>query len=129
MLWVVNAGSCNFWYDKWLGSGALCLKAIVNPTLSVKDFLTNGEWNGAMLRQYIPQEIIALILEHPVPSGYRRDELVWSQLDSGKFTLESTFKEVCQARNYLVLHSKVLHSRLPLKVPFFMIRLLLVPLP
>ncbi|XP_071933873.1 uncharacterized protein [Coffea arabica] len=125
MLWVVNAGSCNFWYDKWLGSGALCLKAIVNPTLSVKDFLTNGEWNGAMLRQYIPQEIIALILEHPVPSGDHHDELVWSQTASGKFMLASAFQEVRQARNYSVLHSQVWHPRIPLKVSFFMMRLLL----
>ncbi|XP_027065969.1 uncharacterized protein [Coffea arabica] len=129
MLWVVNAGSCNFWYDNWLGSEALCLKSIVNPTHSFKDFLTNGEWNGAMLRQYIPQEIIALILEHPVPSGDRHDELVWSQTASGKFTLASVFQEVRQAQNYSVLHSQVWHPRIPLKVSFFMMRLLLGKLP
>nr|XP_027090223.1 uncharacterized protein LOC113711258 [Coffea arabica] len=129
MLWVVNARSCNFWFDNWLGSGALCLKAMVNPILSFKDFLTNGDWNGAMLRQYIPQECIPLILQHPVPNGDCRDEVVWSQTALGKFTLASAFQEVRQAWNYPVLHSQVWHPRIPLKVLFFMMRLLLEKLP
>ncbi|XP_071923069.1 uncharacterized protein [Coffea arabica] len=112
-----------------LSAASSMFESYGEPDPLLQGFLTNGEWNGAMLRQYIPQELIPLILQHLVPNGDRRDEVVWSQTDSGKFTLASTFQEVCQARNYLVLHSQVWHSRIPLKVPFFMMRLLLEKLP
>ena len=76
MVWLVNAGSCNLWYDNWLGSRVLCLKATVYPTLTFEDFITNGEWDVRLLGQYIPQELLHPILQHPVRKGDCRDELI-----------------------------------------------------
>ena len=129
MVWLVNATSCNFWYDNWLGNGALYLKSTVSPALTFKEFISNGNWNINLLGQYISQEFIHPILQHPIPEGDCRDELIWRQTASGRFTLSSAFQEVHQARNYSVIHSQLWHTRIPLKISFFMLKLLLNKLP
>ena len=43
MVWLDNVGSCNFWYDNWLGSDALYLKTMVYPALTFKEFISNGD--------------------------------------------------------------------------------------
>ncbi|XP_027118706.2 uncharacterized protein [Coffea arabica] len=48
---------------------------------------------------------------------------------SGKFTLASAFGEVRQARNISAVLSRVWHHRIPLKISFFMLRLLMGRLP
>ncbi|XP_071916259.1 uncharacterized protein [Coffea arabica] len=129
MLWQVNEGSCNFWYDNWLGSGALFLRSTVAPGLTFGDFISNGAWDVQLLSRAVPQEIILSILQQPVPGGGRPDEAVWMASTSGKFTLASAFGEVCQARNISAILSRVWHHRIPLKISFFMLRLLMGRLP
>ncbi|XP_027120509.2 uncharacterized protein [Coffea arabica] len=129
MVWLVKGGSCNFWYDNWLGSGALCLKVLVISELSFRDFISNGSWDWQRLRSVIPAELIYSFSQQPVPEGEEQDELVWRHTVSGRFSLASAFQEVRRASHYSVLHSRVWHSWLPLKISFFMTRLLLGKLP
>nr|XP_027067822.1 uncharacterized protein LOC113693489 [Coffea arabica] len=129
MVWLVKGGSCNFWYDNWLGSGALCLKVPVIPELSFRDFISNGSWDWQRLRSVIPAELIYSFSQQPVPEGEEQDELVWRHTASGRFTLAYAFQEVRRASHYSVLHSRVWHSWLPLKISLFMTRLLLGKLP
>mgnify|MGYP004704305189 FL=1 len=67
MRWLVNAGTCDFWHDNWLGSGALFLRTPVNGVLTFKDFIRDGRWDSLVLAQYFPSDIMALILQHPIP--------------------------------------------------------------
>ncbi|XP_071924882.1 uncharacterized protein [Coffea arabica] len=114
MVWLVNSGSCDFWYDNWLGSGGLCLKTQVYSALTFWDFITKGEWNGQLFGQYLALELTRQILQHPVPKGVGRDEVVWSLTALGRFTLASAFQDVRQARSVSVLHSQLLVGKLSL---------------
>ena len=129
MRWLVNAGTCDFWHDNWLDSGALYLRTPVNGALTFKDFIRDGRWDSLVLAQYFPSDIMALILQHPTPEGERPDEVVWMPTPSGQFSLSSAFQEVRQARNASWLFSRIWHPQIPLKVSFFMLRLLRGRLP
>ena len=62
MLWVVHEGSCSFWYDNWLGNGALFLKILVVPNLSFEDFIINRDSDFHRLSQVLPMEFVSSIL-------------------------------------------------------------------
>ncbi|XP_071918841.1 uncharacterized protein [Coffea arabica] len=129
MVRLVNDGSCHFWYDNWLGSGALFLRAPVDLSLSFCNFITNGHWDASLLSQTLLGDIVPSILQYPVPDGGCADEVIWVPSTAGTFTLASAFRDVRQARNTSVISSKVWHPRLPLKVSFFMVCLLRGRLP
>ena len=99
MLWLVNEGSCSFWYNNWLGNGALFLKVSVNLALLFRDFIVDGKWDSNLLSQVFPTEITASILQHPIPDGRSPEEVVWMPTTSGDFSLPSAFQEVRQAHN------------------------------
>nr|XP_027103097.1 uncharacterized protein LOC113724387 [Coffea arabica] len=40
--WLIHRGPCNFWYDNWIGTGALYLIANDMPNLSFEDFIVRG---------------------------------------------------------------------------------------
>ncbi|XP_027156179.1 uncharacterized protein LOC113756908 [Coffea eugenioides] len=129
MRWLVNSGTCDFWYDNWLGSGALFHRVPVRDTLTFKDFLVDGRWSSLLLARHFPTDIMDLILQQPPPVGERPDELVWMPSASGQFSLSSAFQEVRQVRSASWIFSHIWHRQLPLKVSFFMLRLLLQRLP
>ncbi|KAH0655402.1 hypothetical protein KY285_030284 [Solanum tuberosum] len=52
--WKIQSGSCSFWWDDWLGKGALAtyntsISSLNNATIT--HFLVNGKWNERKLRQ------------------------------------------------------------------------------
>nr|XP_027097552.1 uncharacterized protein LOC113717098 [Coffea arabica] len=97
MLWLVQDGSCHFWYDNWLGSGALFLRAPVVLNLSFRDFIIQGHWNVHLLSQVLPMDITAVVLSKSVPDEQSADEVVWMPARSGKFSLASAYQEVAEA--------------------------------
>nr|XP_027099065.1 uncharacterized protein LOC113718354 [Coffea arabica] len=129
MLWVVKNGACHFWYDNWLGSGALFLRATVVPNLSFDNVFINGYWDVNKLYQTLPREMVPSILEHPVPEEGGEAEVIWMPTTSGNFSLASAFSEIRQTRNKSMVFDRIWHPQLPLKVSFFMLRLLLGRLP
>ena len=86
MQWLVNDGTCDFWYDNWLGNGALFFKVPGQGDLSFRDFIVDGKWNSVRLAQYLPRDITAMILQHLTPEGERPDEVVWVSTTSGSFS-------------------------------------------
>ncbi|KAK6777702.1 hypothetical protein RDI58_024420 [Solanum bulbocastanum] len=63
--WRINSGSCNFWWDNWLGVGPL--SRFTNDSkrfnnTKVAEFLMNGQWNYDKLRQQAPPCHLADIL-------------------------------------------------------------------
>ncbi|XP_027182270.1 uncharacterized protein LOC113780688 [Coffea eugenioides] len=129
MLWVVKYGACHFWYDNWLGDGALFLRATVVPNLSFENFIINGHWDVNMLCQTLLNEMVPSILDHPVPEEGGEAEVIWMSTTSGKFSLNSVFRDIRQARNTSMVFERIWHPRLPLKVSFFMLRLLMERFP
>ena len=121
MLWLIQDGSCNFWFDNWLGSGALFLHGPISANLSFHNFITQGHWNVQSLSQTLPQNIIPAILDKPVPTEHQSDEVVWIAATSGQFSLASAFHEVRQVRNTSLMFATVWQNPIPLKVSFFMV--------
>nr|XP_027109142.1 uncharacterized protein LOC113729011 [Coffea arabica] len=94
-----------------------------------RDFIVDGKWDSVGLAQYFPRDITTMILQHPTPEGESPDEVVWVSTTSGSFLLSSAFHEVRQARNPSWIFSHIWLPQLPLKVSFFMLRLLMRRLP
>nr|XP_027118775.1 uncharacterized protein LOC113736018 [Coffea arabica] len=131
MLWVAKHGACHFWYDNWLGSGALFLQVPVIPHLSFRNFTLNGHWDLNLLYQTLPRENVFSILEQMVPEEGNEVEVIWMPTTSGKFSLKSAYGDIRQARPTSMVFASIWHSRIPVKVSFFMLRLLLgrIPIP
>nr|XP_027120574.1 uncharacterized protein LOC113737562 [Coffea arabica] len=129
MLWLLNGGGCDFWYDNWVGSGGLFLRAPVVPAISFADVMTNGAWDRGRLLQILPSGSVDLVMKTPVPSGRGTDQVVWMPTKSGAFTLASAYQEVRQGRTSSLVLSRIWQARIPLKVSFFMLRLLMRRLP
>lgn len=57
MLWKVNAGQSNFFWDNYSGLGALAkiiLRVGRNSKVLVKDFINNGKWDIQKMREKVP---------------------------------------------------------------------------
>ncbi|XP_071929043.1 uncharacterized protein [Coffea arabica] len=128
-LWIVKDGACHFWYDNWLGGGALFHQATVVPHLSFANFIINGHWDVNLLYQIMPREMVPSILEHPIPEEGGESEVIWTLTTSGNFSIASAFRDIRQARNKSMVFNTIWHSQLPFKDSFFMLRLLLGRLP
>ncbi|XP_027156511.1 uncharacterized protein LOC113757398 [Coffea eugenioides] len=129
MVWLLNDGTCDFWYDNWLGSGPLFLRAFVVPGLSFSDVMVNGTWDSYRLSQILPPTIVDEVMHSPALSGRGTDQVIWRSTQSGLFTLVAAFQEVHQGRNRSLVFSRIWHARIPLRVSLFMLRLLTRRLP
>ena len=54
IFWILKGGNCHFWYDNWMGSGAIASKVEGVFTHCVRDFIDQGVWNQDLLRQCLP---------------------------------------------------------------------------
>ncbi|XP_071918896.1 uncharacterized protein [Coffea arabica] len=126
MLWD---RSCHFWYDNWLGSGALFLQAQVIPNLTFHNFVINGHWDLNSLGLTMPKEKMSSIMKHIPREEGSEVEVIWMHTTSGKFSLQSAFEDIRQARNKSMVFASIWHPRIPWKVSFFMLRLFLGRLP
>ncbi|XP_027152155.1 uncharacterized protein LOC113758673 [Coffea eugenioides] len=129
MLWIAKYGACHFWYDNWLGDGALFLRATVDTNLTFGNFIINGHWDVNLLYQKLPKEMVPSILDHPIPEEGGEAEVIWMTTTSRKFSLNSAFQDIRRARNKSLVFERIWHPRVPLKFSFFMLRLLLGRLP
>ncbi|KAH0655393.1 hypothetical protein KY285_030275 [Solanum tuberosum] len=113
--WKINSGSCSFWWDDWLGVGALAnyttyVSSLNNATIA--HFLANGEWNEREIRQ----------------QGVT-DTAVWKHTESGKFTCSSA-SEICRKKkDTTVIHSQIWHRHIPFKMSFLLWRAIRHKLP
>ncbi|XP_071928018.1 uncharacterized protein [Coffea arabica] len=129
ILWVAKYGACHFWYDNWLGSGALFLKVPVIPNLTFRNFVNNGHWDLNLLYHTLPKEIAYSISEQMVPEEGSIAEVFWMPTTTGNFSLHSAFGDIRQTRPTSMVFASIWHSLIPLKVSFFMLRLLLRRIP
>ncbi|XP_071902759.1 uncharacterized protein [Coffea arabica] len=129
MLWIAKDGACHFWYDNWLGGGALFHRATVVPNLSFGNFIINGHWDVNLLYQTLPMEMVPSILNHSIPEEGGESEVIWMPTTSGNFSIASAFRDIRQARNKSMVFDTIWLPQLPFKISFFMLRLLLGRLP
>ncbi|WMV45633.1 hypothetical protein MTR67_039018 [Solanum verrucosum] len=131
--WKIRSGSCSFWWDDWLGMGALAkytssISILNNATIA--HFLVNGEWNERKLRQQVPP----LLIPHILSTKFQyqqgdKDTAVWKPNDSGNFSCASAWK-ICRLRkSNAVSNSQIWHKNIPFKMSFLVWRALRYKLP
>ncbi|XP_027156573.1 uncharacterized protein LOC113757588 [Coffea eugenioides] len=127
--WVVNAGLMDFWHDNWLGTGALCQKVEIFHDHLVADFVDCGAWNIVMLNQYLDAGSVANVLAMDPPTFQDPDRMVWALTPSGSFSTESAYSLVRQGGHRSWSAAAIWHQCIPLKISFFMLRLMQHRLP
>ncbi|XP_015161207.1 uncharacterized protein [Solanum tuberosum] len=113
--WKINSGSCSFWWDDWLGRGALdnCTTSVSSlNNATIAHFLVNGKWNERKLRQ----------------QGVK-DTAVWKHTESGNFSCTSAW-EICRKKRTLQsLILKFWPKHVPFKMSFLLWRAIRHKLP
>nr|XP_027067566.1 uncharacterized protein LOC113693192 [Coffea arabica] len=122
-------GRCNFWYDNWIGHGALYLRVEVRGDVSFSNVLADGDWVTWRLAEILPIDMVQQVLAVAGPCGNSPDWMIWTATSSGKFSLSSAYNEIRETKPPSLLFRQAWHAQLPLKVSFFMLRLLRNRLP
>ncbi|XP_071933890.1 uncharacterized protein [Coffea arabica] len=81
-------------------------------------------WNLNMLRSWVPDSIVEEIVRKPVPMGFGQDNAIRCLTESGDFSLASTYPISGGQRPTSFMFDRVWHPLLPIKIAFFMIRVL-----
>lgn len=126
--WKLNSGNFFFWWDNWLGTGALGnhnsnVSSLNNSRVS--QFLVNGEWNDNMVRQQVPPLLIPQILQ--TRFDYQEgvpDDAIWEPTDSGMFTYASAWSTIKQKKSKTMVNTLCWHKNIPFKISFLLWRAL-----
>ncbi|KAH0700920.1 hypothetical protein KY284_015135 [Solanum tuberosum] len=131
--WKIQSGSCSFWWDDWLGKGALAtyntsISSLNNATIA--HFLVNGKWNERKLRQQVPPLLIPSILNtnFQFVQGVK-DIAVWRLTKAGEFTCKSAWEMCRKKKATAVLNSQIWHRHIPFKMSFLLWRAIRYKLP
>ncbi|XP_027150296.1 uncharacterized protein LOC113750530 [Coffea eugenioides] len=90
----------------------------------VADFIENGHWNLPLLQQWVPHGVVSEVVRVVPPVGQLPDLMVWRPCSSGQFTLWSAFHLVRRHANSSFMSRQIWHPVVPLKISFFLLRLL-----
>ncbi|KAK4717860.1 hypothetical protein R3W88_016198 [Solanum pinnatisectum] len=131
--WKINSGNCSFWWDDWLGVGALGnLTSGISSQNNTKvhHFLTEGKWNEVKLRQHVPPRVVHQILrvDIQIQEGVK-DEAIWKHRDDGNFTCSSALEIYRKKKEKLKINTHSWHKHIPFKISFLMWRAIRFKLP
>nr|XP_027121228.1 uncharacterized protein LOC113738192 [Coffea arabica] len=127
--WIVRSESSNFWFDNWLGTGGLAARLDSVSDHKVADFVQNGAWDIGRISQWVPPGIVAEIGRILPPKGSLPDLMIWQLEPSGCFTLKTAFSLIQHHSGSSPLFNRIWHPGVPLRVSFFLLRLLRDRLP
>lgn len=131
--WKINSGNCSFWWDDWLGVGAL--GNLINGISSQNNtkghhFLLEGKWNEFKLTQQVPLRLGIQILRMDIQfrAGVK-DEAIWTPREDGNFSCSSTW-EICRTKKQKSkISTHIWHKHIPFEISFLMWRALRFKLP
>lgn len=131
--WKLRSGSCCFWWDDWLGIGALAQHRIVGTrpgSTKVSQFLIDGRWNEEMIRQHVSPLLVPQILstQFHFQEGVA-DTPIWKPNESGTFTCSSAWELVRAKKEKTRLNTNIWHKSIPFKISFLLWRALRGKLP
>ncbi|XP_071939807.1 uncharacterized protein [Coffea arabica] len=127
--WIIRSGSSNFWFDNWLGTGRLADRLDSVSDHKVAEFVQGGSWDVRRISQWVPLDIVVEIGRMHPPVGLLPDLMVWRPESSGHFTLKTAFSLVQYHSTPSPLFNRIWHPVVPLRVSFFLLRLLRDRLP
>ncbi|XP_060195442.1 uncharacterized protein LOC132624727 [Lycium barbarum] len=126
--WQVRKGDSQFWFDNWIGLGALYY---VNPgntyderIQNVKEMVVQGRWNRGKLMEVLFEDIVDHIMENITPPREEREfDRPWWILDtSGEFTIKSTWDFIRLRGPQLDSYRFMWIKGLPFEISFFLWR-------
>ncbi|KAJ6731270.1 REVERSE TRANSCRIPTASE ZINC-BINDING DOMAIN-CONTAINING PROTEIN-RELATED-RELATED [Salix viminalis] len=123
--WKVGCGKINFWHDIWVDDSALSRYSppIGESHLLVSSYWRDNTWYLDHVRSIIPNEIVDSLYLIAV-SSTRVDHPLWTLTANGGFTMYSAWNRVRQVSDRQPIFSKIWHASIPLKISFFIWRLL-----
>lgn len=127
IIWIIQSGSSNFWWDNWTGKGAL---AKLSPgrgksaKISVKQFIVNGDWNIVKLRQLLPDQLINDKTGIHIGNNDDNDYPMWNSTDNGLFTNKAAWELLRTHKPKNEFMNKIWHSKVPFKVSFLTWRII-----
>ncbi|XP_027096008.1 uncharacterized protein [Coffea arabica] len=95
----------------------------------VADFVDRRAWNIVMLNQYLDAGLVARVLAMDPPIFQGPDRMVWALTPSDSFSTASAYFLVRQGGHRSWSVAAIWHQCVPLKISFFMLRLLQDRLP
>ncbi|XP_059302171.1 uncharacterized protein LOC132054125 [Lycium ferocissimum] len=96
MLWKINSGSSNLWWDNWTGLGALAhviLHNDIGRNHRVNEILEDGLWNIEQL--HLPEYLAELILAIPIGNMNLLDNPIWmpSPMENSQLPLHGNHRQ------------------------------------
>ncbi|XP_042969044.1 uncharacterized protein LOC122301721 [Carya illinoinensis] len=84
---LIRSGACNFWFDNWLGDGAIANteEVSVDENLLVADILNSSGWDVTKLRMLVSEEMVEKIIASPVQISGGSDVRIWQPNPDGTF--------------------------------------------
>lgn len=98
--WRIGDGqSISFWYDNWLGDGAIREKDVhpvpAENRMTLADMVgENGEWLISNLQTHIPQVVLDKIMEFDIQLSDSDDLILWNETGSGTFTCQTAYRAI-----------------------------------
>lgn len=68
IIWTIQSGKCNFWWDNWLGDGSLpkyCDHMSSLNNIQVSHFIEDGKWKEREVRQHAHSWLVPIIINTP----------------------------------------------------------------
>lgn len=77
--WRMQESMTSFWFDRWLASGPLCLRAstIANPLHQIKDYYDNSGWDLEFWRSWWAMRFWGDIISSVSTKMEGEDVLIW----------------------------------------------------
>ncbi|KAH0776552.1 hypothetical protein KY290_007963 [Solanum tuberosum] len=118
--WRIHLGNSSFWWDDWLGEGTLAKYSISVSsitTVTVDQFLVEGQWNEAMVRQHAPPLLVPIILNTRI--DYQEgvvEKAIWKNNETDRFSCASAWELTRQKGDRLRINSNNWHKNIPFKI-------------
>ena len=112
-----------------MGSGALCHRVDVFLEHRVADLIFQAQWNWQLLNQILEPELVRQVVQVSPPASRGADRMVWALTADGAFSVDSAYSVVTKSATCSWVASHIWLQGCPLKISFFMLRLLRSRLP
>lgn len=122
--WSLGEGLVDFWYDRWCSDIPLAFQlGIVDPPhFLVAEFFSSDGWNVQRLRQWLPPDLVLQVTQ-VVFDPDQKDCLVWLPSSTGEFSTASAWEDLREKRNVSLVDRLIWCPLVPLKISFFVWRL------
>ncbi|KAG6658115.1 hypothetical protein CIPAW_04G137600 [Carya illinoinensis] len=117
---LIRSGACNFWFDNWLGDGAIANteEVSIDENLLVADILNSSGWDVVKLHLLVSEEMVEKIIASPVQILGGSDVRIWKPNPDGNFSTKSAWHLIREIGTICLWKKWLWHSMVPKKMSF-----------